>query len=171
MIDKGTNEREALFMGTGTVEFLDGKPVYSFSVPPGIFFTAFDRCWHDSADAWVVRAKVVATRRFNGSLQHAKLYYGTAAADDFGSVDDLGFPYEDLPNTRSAALRWYAHATGSTPFLCLDWEAHGASEENTSNPSTVKAHFEWERGGGDIMSIAMSLADARLTLEHYVDWK
>ena len=71
-------------------------------------------------------------------------------------------------STRSAALRWYVKATELHAFLDLDWEADGAHDEHTSNPSTLKAHFMWNGPSGE--DIAMSLADVRYMLEHYLDW-
>ena len=60
------------------------------------------------------------------------------------------------------------HATDFTPFLDLNWEADGAHDEHTSNPSTLKAHFMWNNSAEE--DIAMSLADVRSMLEHYLDW-
>ena len=136
----------------------------------------------------------MATRRFNGSLQHAKLYQGNTTVLLRDPQDRIDFPIYDLPSTRSKALRWFVHATDFTPFLNLDWEAWpgdpyyyygdddddddaGAHDEHTSNPSTLKAHFMWGIHR-DMMAFtshydeerAMSLADVRSMLEHYLDW-
>ena len=87
----------------------------------------------------------------------------------------------------------FTYATDFTPFLNLDWEAWpgnpyyyddddddddaGAHDEHTSNPSTLKVHFMWGIHR-DMMAFtshydeerAMSLADVRSMLEHYLDW-
>ena len=87
------------------------------------------------------------------------------------------------------------HATDFTPFLNLDWEAWPGNpyyyyddddddddadayhDYHTSKPSTLKAHFMWGIHRDMMASTstydeerAMSLADVRSMLEHYLDW-
>ena len=65
-------------------------------------------------------------------------------------------------------------ARSKPDFLGMGSRAH---DEHTSNPSTLKAHFMWGIHM-DMMAFtsaydeerAMSLADVRSMLEHYLDW-
>jgi hypothetical protein len=74
----------------------------------------------------------------------------------------LYFGFEGIPNAGSTALRWYETASEFEPGFSVEWV-------RTLGPSsTVVARFNWCHPG-DIED--MSLADACMVLEHYVDWK
>lgn len=168
LINTATNESETFFVGTGTVEIQDNKPKYNFPVPAGVYYTAGDRCDRDGWDRWNIRAKVVATRRFNGRLQHAKLYCGTI---EEGDMEILIFNYQDLPNYRSEALRWYGHLTDITPGLNVIWKREPDPQDDpapwNSHSSALKVNFTW--GWENIVD--QPLDDTCLTLEHYLHWE
>ena len=115
-----------------------------------------------------LEAKVVATRMHGGRLQFAKLFHG-----HFGMVEDgLGSDYQNIPsNNDQAATAWAERALPSKPQLNLYW----MPGFQTATESPLNAYFAWGKNGGfhdqgDFNS-DMSEADARMTLEHYVDWK
>ena len=74
------------------IAVLNARPICAAraSVAALSIYTALDRCDRDGWDHWSIRARVVATRRFKGSLQHAKLYCGTIEERD---IDFLIFNY------------------------------------------------------------------------------
>ena len=80
----------------------------------------------------------------------------------------------------NTAFRWYEVASEVEPGLSVDWLlrmpprapnaefSHSEFAARRANaPSTVVARFSWNNPG-DIVD--QPLADACLTLEHYVDW-
>ena len=110
-------------------------------------------------------------------LQHAELYNGTVQD---GAEEYLFFGFEGIPSVNTA-FRWYEIASDFGPGLSVDWllqmpprapnTAVSISEFTTRRanaPSTVVAKFSWCHPS-DV--IDQPLADACLTLEHYVDWK
>ena len=117
-------------------------------------------------------AKVVATRMHGGRLQFAKLFHG-----HFGIVEDgLGSIYQNIPsNNDKAATAWAERAAPDTvtkPQLNLHWFLGN----ETATESPLYAFFAWGSNGGaydddEGFNPDMSEADARTTLEHYVDWK
>ena len=117
-----------------------------------------------------LEAKVVATRMHGGRLQFAKLFHG-----HFGMVEDgLGSDYQNIPsNNDQAATAWAERALPSKPQLNLYW----MPGFQTATESPLNAYFAWGRHGGYGdddeygYNSDMSPADARTTLEHYVDWK
>ena len=115
-----------------------------------------------------LEAKVVATRMHGGRLQFAKLFHG-----HFGMVEDgLGSIYKNIPsNNDQAAMAWAEDEYGLKPQLNLYW----MPGFQTATESPLNAYFAWGKNGefhdeGDFNS-DMSEAYARMTLEHYVDWK
>ena len=115
-----------------------------------------------------LEAKVVATRMHGNRLQFAKLFHG-----HFGMVEDgLGSIYQNIPsNNDKAATAWAEPSLPSKPQLNLYW----MPGFQTATESPLNAYFAWGKNGefhdeGDFNS-DMSEADARMTLEHYVDWK
>ena len=120
-----------------------------------------------------LEAKVVATRMHGGRLQFAKLFHG-----EFGMVEDcLGSIYQNIPsNNDKAAMAWAERATpdpvATKPQLNLLW----SSGYQTATESPLCAYFAWGRHNTAYddeygFNSDMSEADARMTLEHYVDWK
>ena len=97
-----------------------------------------------------------------------------------GDEDYLFFGYEGIPSVKTA-FRWYEMASDFGPGLSVDWLlkmpprapnaefSHSEFVTRRANaPSTVVARFSWCHPS-DV--IDQPLADACLTLEHYVDWK
>jgi len=79
------------------------------------------------------------------------------------------FEYDDLPNTRSAALRWYGHTAEFVPGFNVVWKRESGNPAHWhSRPSTLEAHFTW-CFPSEIVD--QSLDDTRLTLEHYLNWE
>ena len=110
-----------------------------------------------------VRIKIVAARRVGARLQHAELYNGTIQD---GDINYLFFGYEGIPSASvTTSFRWYEAASEFEPGFTVDWVRNMTG---ANDPSTVIARFSWCHPG-DIVD--MSLADACLTFEHYVDWK
>ena len=115
-----------------------------------------------------LEAKVVATRMNGGRLQFAKLFHGA-----FGMVEDgLGAYFRNIPsNNDQAAMAWAERADGLKPQLNLYW----MPGYQTATVSPLHAYFAWGKRGGYYdeydFNPEMSEADARTTLEHYVDWK
>ena len=75
-------------------------------------------------------------------------------------------------NSSSAALRWFGEANECSPGLTVTWNRHSVQQDLDGRwrqhaPSTINARFSWCNPDID----DMPLADACLTLEHYVDWK
>ena len=118
-----------------------------------------------------LEAKVVATRMHGGRLQFAKLFHG-----EFGMVEDgLGSTFQNIPsNNDQAAMAWLERADyqdGRKPQLNLYW----FPAFQTATESPLNAYFAWGKDGSYYdeyeFNDDMSEADARMTLEHYVDWK
>ena len=115
-------------------------------------------------------------RKVGGRLQHAKLYVGSS---DDGSEDELYFEYESMPISKSSTvLRWHEQAAVQEdlsfwPALALCWtrvptRVAGGLVLRWNAPSNLVARFIWDSPND---SNDMSVVDACLTLEHYVDWK
>ena len=76
------------------------------------------------------------------------------------------FGYDGIPSASvNTSFRWYEAASEFEPGFSVDWVR---SMTGANAPSRVIARFSWCHPG-DIVD--MSLADACLTFEHYVDWK
>ena len=74
-----------------------------------------------------------------------------------------------MPNTRSAALRWYGHTAEFVPGFNVVWKRESGNPAHWhSRPSTLEAHFTW-CFPSEIVD--QSLDDTRLTLEHYLNWE
>ena len=186
---KGTT-RETLFLGSGTLFPNPDDPRetrFRFVVPGGSdavdYYSSDDERYGCTPPAeaglgraeylvfeqgYELEAKVVATRMHGGRLQFAKLFHG-----HFGMVEDgLGSDYQNIPsNNDQAATAWAERALPSKPQLNLYW----MPGFQTATESPLNAYFAWGKNGefhdeGDFNS-DMSEADARTTLEHYVDWK
>ena len=83
-----------------------------------------------------------------------------------GDTNYLFFGYDGIPSASvNTSFRWYEAASEFEPGFSVDWVR---SMTGANAPSTVIARFSWCHPG-DIVD--MSLADACLTFEHYVDWK
>ena len=186
---KGTT-RETLFLGSGTLSPNPNnsrETRFQFVVPGGT--DDEDRYSSDDerygctppAEAGLGRAeymmyergydlegKVVATRMHGGRLQFAKLFHG-----HFGMVEDgLGSIYQNIPsNNDKAATAWAEPSLPSKPQLNLYW----MPGFQTATESPLNAYFAWGKNGAraydDGFNPDMSEADARTTLEHYVDWR
>ena len=124
-----------------------------------------------------IKAKIVAARWVGARLQHAKLYDGET---DDGEAHSMYFELNSVPMTQeSAAFRWRERVAMDSdmcllPTLQVSWireldmnDPIRARELNA--PSKVTARFSWDNPVGDIND--MDVADACMTLEHYVDWK
>ena len=189
---KGKKKRETLFLGSGTLFPNPADPRetrFRFVVPGGSdavdYYSSDDERYGDvpPADAGLGRAeylvykhgydldaKVVATRMHGGRLQFAKLFHG-----GFGMFEDgLRSTYHNIPsNNDQAAMAWAERADGLKPQLNLYW----MPGFQTASESPLHAYFAWGKNGGDAdddeyeYNPDMSEADARTTLEHYVDWK
>ena len=119
-------------------------------------------------------------RRFEimgGRLQHAKLYDGHS---EDGDTDSMYFELNSVPMTQdSAAFRWRERVALDSdmcllPTLLVSWNRDllGIDPIQTRRenaPSHVAARFSWDSPVGDVND--MDVADACMTLEHYVDWK
>ena len=74
----------------------------------------------------------------------------------------------------STAFRWLGGVTDWDAILDVRWTrdvAEGSARYGTGRrdaPSTIRAQFRWSTPD-DIVD--MSLADACMTLEHWVDWR
>ena len=166
--------------GAAHIAFLNERPICNVGehlsrgaffqpdlTPPGIFTTVDDRLELGAIrDAQI---KIVATRRMGARLQHADLY---CEGINDGDVDFVYFGYQDIPNSSSAALRWFGEANECSPGLTVTWNRHSVQQDLDGRwrqhaPSTINARFSWCNPDID----DMPLADACLTLEHYVDWK
>ena len=186
---KGTT-RETLFLGSGTLSLNPNnsrETRFQFVVPGGTDdedrYSSDDERYGCTPPAeaglgraeymmyekgYDLEAKVVATRMHAGRLQFAKLFHGS-----FGMVEDgLGSIYKNIPsNNDQAAMAWAEDEYGLKPQLNLYW----MPGFQTATESPLNAYFAWGKNGefhdqGDFNS-DMSEADARTTLEHYVDWK
>ncbi len=188
---KGKKKRETLFLGSGTLFPNPDDPRetrFRFVVPGGSdavdYYSSDDERYGDvpPADAGLGRAeylvykhgydldaKVVATRMHGSRLQFAKLFHGyfVSTEDGFSSI------YQNIPsNNDKAATAWAERADGLKPQLNLHW----FDNFQRATESPICAYFAWGRNGGaydddDGYNPDMSEADARMTLEHYVDWK
>ena len=183
-------KRETLFLGSGTLSPNPDDPRetrFRFDVPGGSdavdYYSSDDENYGLTPPAeaglgraeymmyehgYELEAKIVATRMHGGRLQFAKLFHG-----HFGMVEDgLGSIYQNIPsNNDNAATAWAEPALPSKPQLNLYW----MPGFQTATESPLNAYFAWGKNGefhdeGDFNS-DMSEADARMTLEHYVDWK
>ena len=189
-------KRETLFLGSGTLSpnpnvMVTRETRFRFVVPGGDNaregYSSDDERWGEvpPADAGLGRAeylvykhgydlyaKVVATRMHGGRLQFAKLFHGyfVSCEDGFSTV------YLNIPsNNDKAATAWAERAAPDTvtkPQLNLHWFLGN----ETATESPLYAFFAWGSNGGaydddEGFNPDMSEADARTTLEHYVDWK
>ena len=121
-----------------------------------------------------LEAKVVATRLYEGRLQFAKLFHGGIGGLDDGFV----FEYQNIAvrNDSAAAVAWAEHAAdpyqggrGEKPQLNLYW----MPGDRTATHCPLYAIFAWGTNStyeGNFNE-NMSASDARVTLEHYADWK
>ena len=187
---KGKKKRETLFLGSGRRDpnhMIADETGFRFDVPGGRDaqeeYSSDDENYGRTPPAvaglgraeymmdehgYDLEAKVVATRMNGGRLQFAKLFHG-----HFGMVEDgLGSDYQNIPsNNDKAATAWAEPSLPSKPQLNLYW----MPGFQTATESPLNAYFAWGKNGefhdeGDFNS-DMSEADARMTLEHYVDWK
>ena len=169
--------KESLFVGLGTVVETNSA-TYEFAVPRRVFTNVDDR--FEAGLPYSVRVKIVATRRaggISGRLQHAKLYEGQP---DDGELDLMYFESHYIRMARgnflapSTAFRWLGGVTDWDAILDVRWtrdvaegtERHALGRRDA--PSTIRAQFRWSTPD-DIVD--MSLADACMTLEHWVDWR
>ena len=155
---------ESVFVGTGSVDTSESnKAIYKFAIPHGVYDTVDERLRNgDMIED--VRIKIVAARRVGARLQHAELYNGTIQD---GDINYLFFGYEGIPSASvTTSFRWYEAASEFEPGFTVDWVRNMTG---ANDPSTVIARFSYQCHPGDIVD--MSLADACLTFEHYVDWK
>ena len=187
---KGKKKRETLFLGSGTLSPNPNnsrETRFQFVVPGGTDdeerYSSDDERYGCTPPAeaglgraeymmyergYDLEAKVVATRMHGGRLQFAKLFHG-----HFGMVEDgLGSIYQNIPgNNDKAAMAWAERADGMKPQLNLYW----MPGFQTATESPLNAYFAWGKNGefhdeGDFNSDMLE-ADARMTLEHYVDWR
>lgn len=119
-----------------------------------------------------LEAKVVATRLHRGRLQFAKLFHGGID----GLEDEFVFEHQHIP-VRNDAAAWAEraadpnHDTGRSlkPQLNLYW----MPGDRTATHCPLYAIFAWGTNStyeGNFNE-NMSASDARVTLEHYADWK
>ena len=183
-------KRETLFLGSGTLSPNPDDPRetrFRFDVPGGKNaqeeYSSDDERYGCTppAEAGLGRAeymmyehgynlyaKVVATRMHGGRLQFAKLFHGS-----FGMVEDgLGSTFRNIPsNNDQAAITWAERDDGQKPQLNLYW----MPGFQTATESPLNAYFAWGKSGGYYdeyeFNDDMLEEDARMTLEHYVDWK
>ena len=182
--------RETLFLGSGTLSPNPNnsrETRFQFAVPGGSdavdYYSSDDENYGLTPPAeaglgraeymmyehgYELEAKIVATRMHGGRLQFARLFHG-----HFGMFEDgLRSIYQNIPgNNDKAAMAWAERADGMKPQLNLYW----MPGFQTATESPLNAYFAWGKNGefhdqGDFNS-DMSEADARMTLEHYVDWK
>ena len=182
--------RETLFLGSGTLSPNPNnsrETRFQFAVPGGAdavdYYSSDDENYGLTPPAeaglgraeymmyehgYELEAKIVATRMHGGRLQFARLFHG-----HFGMFEDgLRSIYQNIPgNNDKAAMAWAERADGMKPQLNLYW----MPGFQTATESPLNAYFAWGKNGefhdeGDFNS-DMSEADARMTLEHYVDWK
>ena len=149
--------RRSVWIGTGTLS-ADDSPAFSFSVPNDVYEKVddyMDRGWH-------LKAKVMASRQVSGGrVQIAKLFYGGVDDMDYGGVY---FSWEIIPyNRRNKALDWLYRIHGDheldvEPQLALYWNL-------TRREVRARFAFMTPDDRGD-----MSLSDACMTLEHFVEW-
>ena len=149
--------RRSVWIGTGTLS-ADDSPAFSFSVPNDVYEKVddyMDRGWH-------LKAKVMASRQVSGGrVQIAKLFYGGVDDMDYGGVY---FSWEIIPyNRRNKALDWLLRIHGDheldvEPQLALYWNL-------TRREVRARFAFMTPDDRGD-----MSLSDACMTLEHFVEW-
>ena len=149
--------RRSVWIGTGTLS-ADDSPAFSFSVPNDVYEKVddyMDRGWH-------LKAKVMASRQVSGGrVQIAKLFYGGVDDMDYGGVY---FSWEIIPyNRRNKALDWLLRINGDheldvEPQLALYWNL-------TRREVRARFAFMTPDDRGD-----MSLSDACMTLEHFVEW-
>ena len=176
LVHTSTNAKESIFVGLGTVDTTNtAGAAFEFAVPRGLYTNVEDRI--NDGEQITERMKIVATRRVGGRLQHAKLYDGNP---DDGDVDLTYYEIDYLPKARgspyspSTALRWLAGVTDMDALLDVTWRrdvpqfSHGMPVQRQNAPSTIRAQFMWN-ATGDITE--QSLADACMTLEHWVDWR
>ena len=182
--------RETLFLGSGTLSPNPNnsrETRFQFAVPGGSdavdYYSSDDDRNGDvpPADAGLghaeyliykhgydLVAKVAATRMHGGRLQFAKLFHGYFVSTE----DGLSSIHQNIPsNNDKAATAWAEPSLPSKPQLNLYW----MPGFQTATESPLNAYFAWGKNGefhdeGDFNS-DMSEADARMTLEHYVDWK
>jgi hypothetical protein len=120
-----------------------------------------------------VNLKIVATRRVGARLQHAKLYEGRP---DDGDIDLMYFSLDYIrvargsPSVPSTAFRWLAGVTEMDALVDVRWTRGNWAgyAERQNAPSTLRAQFRWS---GPDDHVDMSLTDACMTLEHWVDWR
>ena len=84
----------------------------------------------------------------------------------------MGSTFRNIPsNNDQAAITWAERDDGQKPQLNLYW----MPGFQTATESPLHAYFAWGKNGGFYdeyeFNPDMSEADARTTLEHYVDWK
>ena len=182
--------RETLFLGSGTLDPNPDDPRetrFQFVVPGGSdavdYYSSDDERYGDvpPADAGLghaeyliykhgydLVAKVAATRMHGGRLQFAKLFHGYFVSTE----DGLSSIHQNIPsNNDKAAMAWAEGADGQKPQLNLHW----FPGFQTATESPLNAYFAWGKNGAraydDGFNPDMSEADARTTLEHYVDWR
>ena len=182
--------RETLFLGSGTLSPNPNnsrETRFQFAVPGGSdavdYYSSDDENYGLTPPAeaglgraeymmyehgYELEAKIVATRMHGGRLQFARLFHG-----HFGMFEDgLRSIYQNIPgNNDKAAMAWAERADGMKPQLNLYW----MPGFQTATVSPLNAYFAWGKNGGFYdeyeFNPDMSEADARTTLEHYVDWK
>ena len=150
--------RRSVWIGTGTLSA--DSPAFEFPVPHDVYEKVDDymeRGWH-------LKAKVMASRRHDagGRVQIAKLFYD--GVDDFIPGEGAYFGWEAIPrNRRNRALDWLFRIHGDheldlEPQLALFWDFE-------SGVIDARFVFMTPHDRPD-----MSLSDACMTLEHFVEW-
>ena len=163
LIDHGGSSKRSVFVGTGELlDTVQDRAKFAFDVDDGVFAEAYDLLETDQPPS--VRARIVATRRNGGRIQHARLFCGHHLERE---DDCVLFPFRSIPRrSRSAGQRWLANRIQTPPGLRLFWYRHEEDDERQDAPSTLTATFTWNDDFVD-----QSPAEACLTLEHWVDWE
>ena len=159
-------EIKSIWTGAGT--FIDAGPnngAYEFDIPAGVY----DKAMGFEHREWRLTAKVMASRRVDGRLQFAKLFKGGIM--DVMDDGTIMFDWENVPHSRkNKGLDWQRRTYLDSemyvdPQLHLFWSAESS---HFSRPkSKVEARFVFSTEYDDNN---MTLSDACLCLEHYVEW-
>ena len=166
VVNNHSDEKKSVFVGTATLapEAATHTPSFNFTIPGSV--------WEEVDDltngAWNLKARVVAMRRVGGRLQFADLFCG--GVDDWED-DGCVFEYLHMPsNYENKGLDWQirqndAHDMYCQPELRLYWNCE--PDRFSVRMSRLEVLFAfWTENGTE----EMSLTDACLCLEHYVEW-
>ena len=159
-------EIKSIWVGAGTC--IDSGPnsgAYEFAIPAGVY----DKAMGFEHREWRLTAKVMASRRVDGRLQFAKLFKGGIM--DVMDDGTIMFDWENVPHSRkNKGLDWQRRTYLDSemyvdPQLHLFWSAESS---HFSRPkSKVEARFVFSTEYDDNN---MTLSDACMCLEHYVEW-